>query len=289
MQVTSTRQSGHGRAPRPFVVVMLLSVFAGFATAAQAADFDAKAQLPRMGTATQARAQAQSFASRYGEVRRSDPALLVTNASLARQQFDMVWQLQRAIDEGRPLDEFASLGIVDQGNGAYRIDMGKYPEWNDLYETIVFMLTQADLDASAQALIDRGFRPEDVATVKAYVASHDAAAASRAAALPIALGFARTVKKYDKLRIPVPDSLVLSYFYQRERATTESKRAWASALLGELDAQRRRVLISTFFEMETTGLWAPTNTREAIDQMLEKVRQPNFEEMARQEAKGVTP
>lgn len=288
MQVTSNCQGRH-RLKRPALAAVLLLALAGFGGVAQAVEFDEKLKAPMMKSAADTSAQAKSFAVKFREIRAATPAQLITNASLARQQFDLKWQIQRAIDEKKPLDEFAELGLVSRGDGTYSIDMRKNPEWDDFHETIAGMLSRANLDASAPALIQRGFRPEDVDTLKLYVTTHDPIAASKSAALPIALGFSRTVGKYDRGKRPVPDAVVLSYLYQYARAASESNRAWVADLLKQFDAQRARILLSTFLEFETTGAWGPDDTRAGISAALENARLPNFEELVTAEAKGVAP
>jgi hypothetical protein len=140
-----------------------------------------------------------------------------------------------------------------------------------------------------QALLQVGFRPEDLVTLRNYVASHDARVASKSAVLPIALAFAKVVRKFDNAKRPVPDALVLSYIYQTSRAISESDRLWAEDLLQQFDAQRARVLLSTFMEFGTTGQWHPTDPAQVIASQLQAVRLPNFEDLAKAEAKGVAP
>jgi hypothetical protein len=244
-------------------------------------------KVPMMKSAADTRTQAKSFAVKFREIRAATPAQVILNASLARQQFDLKWQIQRAIDEGKALDEFAELGLVNSGDGTYSIDMRKYPEWDDLVQSIVSLLASGRI--SGPALIERGFRPEDVTTLMDYIATHDAVRASKAAALPIALGFSRTVGNYDRLKRPVPNSLVFAYFYQSAHAVSESNRTWVADLLKQFDAQRARILMSTFLEFETTGIWGPDDTKAGIEAALANARLPNFEELATAEAKGVAP
>src|SRR5262245_2311868 len=123
----------HGRQRRqwrPPIDAMLLLALATLAAAAQAAGFDEKLKAPMMTNPVDFQPQAQSFAARYRELFRGEPEQLIRNSTLARQQFDLKWQMQRAIDEHQPLDDLASLGLRNQGDGSYAIDLGEYPEWN---------------------------------------------------------------------------------------------------------------------------------------------------------------
>jgi hypothetical protein len=288
MQVTMNRR-GWGRLKRPPLAAVLMLALAGLGGIANAAEFDENLREPMMKSAVETRAQAKSFTVKIREIRAATPAQLITSAALARQQFDLKWQIQRTIDAGKPLDEFAELGLVSRGDGSYSIDMREHPEWEVFPESIVAVLASSSMDAAARGLIQRGFRPEDVDTLKNYISTHDPLVASKTAALPIALGFSRTVGKYDRLKKPVPDSVVITFFYQSARATNESNRAWVADLLNQFDAQRRRILLSTFLEFETTGIWGPDDVKAGIASALANARLPNFEELATADAKGVAP
>jgi hypothetical protein len=175
------------------------------------------------------RTQAQSFASRLGVVRAATPDQLIRDATLTRKRFDLTWQIQRAIDEHQPLDELASIGIVARGDGSYSVDMGEHPEWYDLHETMAGMLVRADLDAIGPALIARGFRPEDLAILKDYVATHNPTKAAANQVQSVVIGFGRSIRRLDSLKQTVPDNTITSYFYQRARAASESDRRNAAA------------------------------------------------------------
>jgi hypothetical protein len=287
MHVTSTCPRRRRSLRRSFTAVLMLAL-AG-AGVAHAAGFDEKLKAPMMKSAALTHAQAKDFGARFREVRATTPSQIITNAALAREKFDLHWQVRRAIDERRPIEEFSELGFVNLGDGSYKIDMNAHPEWDDLAAGIIAVLSEANLDSSAPALIERGFRVEDVATLKNYIATHPAQAASASAALPVALAFAKTVRKFDKAKLAVPDGLVLSYVYQRSRAITEAGRLWVADLLKQFDPQRARVLMSTFLEFQATGTWSPTDTSLVIADALAAVRLPNFEELAIAEAKGVAP
>jgi hypothetical protein len=95
----------------------------------------------------------------------------------------------------------------------------------------------------------------------------------------MARGFQKLVQKFDKLRMPVPDSAVISYWYQSGRAYSEANRAWSNGLLQVLDAQRNRVLLSYLTEMETSTTLAPENVDEGISTTLASVRSGDFERL----------
>jgi|KBSSwiStaDraftv2_1062776.scaffolds.fasta_scaffold239505_2 hypothetical protein len=288
MHVTSPCRGRRSSKRRSFAAVLMLAV-AGTGGLAHGAGFDEKVKAPRMMSASQTYAQAKEFGARYREIRAATPSQVITNASLAREKFDLKWQVEHAIDERKPPENLAELGFESLGNGAYKANLNEHPEWGDLAAAMVDILTGPNLKPLAQALTQIGFRPEDVTTLTDYVATHDPHAASKAASLPVALGFAATVRKFDKAKRPVPDALVLGYVYQTSRAVGESHRLWAAELLKQFDAQRSRVLLSTFMEFPATGEWHPTDPALVVASQLNTVRLPNFDELAKAEAKGVAP
>src|SRR4051812_35595200 len=288
MHVTSPCRGRRHSGRRSFAAVLMLAL-AGAGGLAHAAGFDETLKAPMMKSVAQTHALAKEFGARYREVRAATPSQVITNASLAREKFDLKSQVEKAIDQRKPIDEFAELGFESIGNGSYKVNLNEHPEWDDLPGGMIAFLTGPNLDPLTQILAEKGFRSEDVATLRNYVSTHDPKIASKSVALPIALGFARTVRKFDMAKRPVPDSLVLSYVYQRARAVSESDRLWAAELLKQFDAQRARVLLSAFTELEITGEWHPTDPALVIASQLNAVRLPNFDELAKAEAEGVAP
>jgi len=280
------RQRQRWRPPLAALLMLALTTLTG---AAPAVVFDEKVKAPMMKNAAELRTQAQGFAARYLAVRESAPEQLIRNAALAREKFDVQWQIQRAIDERKPLGEFESLGLAARADGGVEINLDEHPEWRDLHQHIAGMLAPANFDVTLPGLINRGFRPEDIVVLREYVAAHDAQSASAAATLPIALGFGRAVRKYDQVKRPVPDALVHSFWYQRARAAGESDRAWVDGLLKRFDAQRGRVLLSYFLESKGTAFWIPEDVDQGIAELLVQVRRPDFEAVVTAEAKGVAP
>jgi hypothetical protein len=268
---------------------MAMSILATLALggAAQAASFDEKVKAPAMKSVSDLRGQVEPFAVKYRALRESNPEQVIRDPAMARQKFDLKWQLLRAVESQKPLDDAASLGLISQGDGSYRIDLHSYPEWDDIHETIAGMLSRTNLDVTGPRLLARGFRQEDLVTLKDYLAANnsDAAAAEETAA--ITLAFANVVRKYDKLKLPVPDSVVESFYYQRARAHSEAKRRWVEGLLRALDAQPGRVLLSTFLEMKPSGIWSPSDLKAAADELMAEMRKPDFEARVKAELKGV--
>jgi hypothetical protein len=272
---------------RPAILVALLTAFAGIAGAAHAAEYNEKLKAPRMKTTAELRTQVQALRQRIEAASQSPSTERLTDTAMAREQFDLSWQVQHAISEHRPIDDLADVGIVSLGDGSYSVDLNAYPQWNDLFDLMANIFTHEDLDKVAHMLGERGFRPQDLAVLREYVTDHGPRAESRAAAAPVALGFGRVVKKHDRSRSPVPDSAVLSFFYQRALAIHESDQAWAAGLLKQLDAQRGRILLSAFLDMRTEAIWMPDDISGGITDMLAQARQPEFDQRVTNEAEGV--
>ena len=277
----------HGRQRhrwRPAIAPMLMLVLAAIT---QAAEFDEKLKAPTMKDTAELRSQAQAYSARFARVREASPEQLLRDAALAREKFDVAWKIQWAINERKPIGELAESGVTLQPNGSYAVDTVGHPEWVDLANTIAVLLIGENQQHWIPLLIARGFRPQDVEVLKSYVQGHDPMKASAEATLPIALSFGRTVRKYDKLKRPVPDALVHSFWYQRAFAASESDRAWVLGLMRVLDAQPQRILVSSFAELKQTMYWIPENVPEGIASFLEVVRRPDFEALAIAEVKGV--
>src|SRR3954470_12559605 len=104
---------------RPMLAAALAATFVVLAALAPAVEFEEKLEAPTMKDVGELRSQAASFAARYVEVRTTAPDQLIRDAALAGRKFDLIWQIQRAIDERKPLDGFAAIGIVPRGDGSY--------------------------------------------------------------------------------------------------------------------------------------------------------------------------
>ncbi len=275
MNVTSCC-AGRRRSKRLSLAAVLM-VALGLGGVVHAAEFDEKLKTPKMKSAADFKSQAQSFATKYREVRAANPAQLVTDASLAKQQFDLKWQLERAINERRPPGDLETLGFQKLDNGGYSIDTRKYPEWRAQGDNIATIFGSNLGDGFYEELLQRGFRPEDVAAVTEYIATHDVKKATRAATVPIALSFQRAVLKFDEAGTPVPDALVVSYWYQSTSGYNDARRAWSEGFLKTLDAQRTRVLLSYLSELDSSTSLIPEPVGEAISGTLASMRLPNFE------------
>lgn len=268
---------------------LLALVLAGVAAAAQAVEFDEKVKAPAAAEPAAFASRAESFRSRLDALGAGAPRALIEDRALLKEQVDLLWQFQRALDTGRPPDDLAALGIQPRGDGSYAIDYNAHPEWKRLDQSMSALLPVVDWSLLSKELQARGFRDADLATLQKYVAENDARRLATRRALPLAISFSKVVRKLDRLKRPIPDGLVLSYLYQRERVDAEATREWTQGLLQTLDAQRARILVSYFEEMESTGVISADNQRAGIDELLRLMRLPDFEQLATAEAQGITP
>jgi hypothetical protein len=263
---------------RPPLAAVLMLTITGLGGLAHGAEFDEKLKAPMMKNAEDFQTQAQSFATKFRTVRDAEPAQTVTDASLARQQFDMSWQLERAVNERRPLSEPGALGLISLENGGYRIDTRENPQWRAQGEYIATMFKSNVREGTFKELLERGFRPEDIEALRTYIGSHDVDAASRTAMQSVARAFRGVVRKFDKAARPVPHALVLSYWYQSGRAYHEANRAWSEGLLKSIDAQRQRVLNSYLAELVSFKSVTPESVEEGVRQTLESIRSADLDQ-----------
>ena len=291
MQVTSyqcrTRQPRRGP-----VAAGLLLCFASIVGVAQATEFitgfDEKLKAPMAMGATELKSRAQSYSASFARLRELSPTEMVTNKALFLEHFDLVWQINRALEDGRPMEDLSALGLVMHENG-YRIDYNAFPQWQPFPETLSSLVPTLNMAAAGPLLINRGFRESDVAALRSFIETHDLKTATSARTLPMAISFSKVVKKYDKIKRPVGKDLVFSFLYQRGKVEAEARRAWSEDLVHTLDDQRVRVLHSYFTEMQGIGYWSPSDTESGVANLLTVMRLPDYEQRATAEARGVTP
>ena len=267
----------------------LLLLFAGLSGIASAVEFDEKLKAPLIRDPAELRTQAQAYSARFAELQDAAGEQLITNRTLASERFDLSWQLQQAIDAHRPLGDLSAIGFVSREDGSYHIDFNSFPQWERVDRKLATLLPTYQRESLVQILSNRGFTADETAKLEAYLASRDAGAEANQRRLPIALSFSKVVKKYDKLRRPVPDAVVLSYIYQRERASAEATREWAAGLLEAIGAHGSRILLSAMSEGTSTSVFAPSDQAAGIADTLAAVRRPDFEQQATAQSKGVKP
>ncbi|MEO8018949.1 MAG: hypothetical protein ABI769_14135 [Pseudomonadota bacterium] len=266
-----------------------MALLAGLAGVAHAVDFDLNVKAPALKVGPALKKSAESYSTTFARLSKASPVEMVTNKALFLEHFEIAWQLQRALDDHLPMEDLSAIGLVKREDGAIEIDLKAFPQWDSFTDRLMAMMPAMNYDLAGPQLINRGFRDSDIAAIRNYLSTHDLRTAAAAKTLPIAIGFSRLVKKYDKLKLPVRNDLVYSFIYQRAKAEALARREWAESLLQVLDAQRIRVLHSYFDEMPGFSVWAPSDTVAGIGGVLTQMRLPDYEDRVTAEARGVTP
>jgi len=285
MQVTSY-QCHRQRLRRGPLAAGLLLWFASIAGVAQAVEFDEKLKAPMAKGAAELKSMGESYSASFARLSNVSPAAVVTNKALFLEHFDLEWQIKRALEDKRPMEDLSAIGLVKDESGSLRIDFNASPQWQPFPEILASMMPIISLDTAGPLLVNRGFRESDVAAIRSYIETHDVEAAASARTLPIAISFSKVVKKYDKIKRPVSNDLVFSYIYQRNKADAEARREWSEGLIHVLDDQRVRVLHSYFAEVKSTGVWSASDTEAGIAGLLALLRLPDFEQRAIAESRG---
>jgi hypothetical protein len=288
MQVTSY-QHRRKRSPRFSARAGLLLWFASLAGLAQAVEFDERLKAPRAMGGAELKSRAESYSASFARLREASPREMVKDKTLFVEHFDLKWQIDRALEDGRPLDDLSALGLEKKVEGGFRIDLNAFPQWKPFFDVLASMMPALSLETLGPLLINRGFRESDVDAIRNYIETHDVKAAASARTLPIAISFSKVVKKYDRIKRPVGKDVVFSYIYQRNKADAEARRAWSEGLLQQLDDQRVRILHSYFAEMKATSSWSASDAEAGVAGLLAVMRLPDYEQRATEEAKGATP
>jgi hypothetical protein len=269
----------------PFAAAVVV-MFASVIGVAQAVEFDEKVKAPIARGSEQLRSTARAASQEFAAVAIESQESVIRDSRATRKRFDARWTVVRAVEAGTPLDDLGEYGLQRSEDGSVHIDLKKYPQWDSVESRLVGILAHVQMDPFGLDLVNRGMQETDVAKMAKYVAANDAAAQARTAALPVTLGFAKVVRKYDQIKRAIPTELVFDYFYQREATTTESDRRWLAGLLDALEPKGRRVLLSYFNEMGATAVWGPSDSDAGIQATLANFRQPDFEQRARAEVTG---
>ena len=261
-------------------------VLASFAGSARAVEFDEKVKAPMAKGGAELKAQAESYSASFARLREASPVEMVSDKALALAHFELTWQLERALEEKRPLEDLSAVGLVKYESG-FSIDYRLFPQWNPFPEVLTDLVPTMRMDVVGPQLIARGFRESDIAALQSYVEAHNLKLETSAKTLPLAIGFSKIVKKYDKVKRPAGKDLVFSYLYQRGKVETEVRRAWSEGLVRALDDQRMRILHSYFSEMQSIGYFLPEDADAGVAGLLAVMRLPDYEQRATAEATGV--
>lgn len=243
------------------------------AIAVQAAPFDEKSKAPR---ATSSQALRTRFEAHFETFQRkqqeADPAAFIRDQRAYRQWSDLYFAVKRALDERIPLKDLSEFGLVAQADGSYVVDLRKFPQWEPLDERLYLLANPELLENYAPALRARGFRDEDMRTLRAYLATHDPRLAIYTEGRQLVDTFAKQLQGRRQAGQPPNLEEILDYRYQKASLKAELQRQWAIALLDTLDGQRQRILVALFDELESTMTFGrPT---EPLSRTLEQEAQP---------------
>jgi hypothetical protein len=287
MQVYASRQRDwRARCAR---LAAMGALWAGLAAAANAAAFDEKLAAPAVRDAAGVQAQARSFAARLEQAKQQAPERVITDRALFRERAELSWHVQESINSGQVPEGLPDIGLERRDDGSYVVDVARHPEWADAVNWLAGVLPHEDWPRLAGALTQLGMRPDELAKLERYLRDNDPRRAASQATLHLSIGFARVVKKLDRLRRPVPDSLVMSFLYQRALASGEARRAWLDGLLVALGAHGSRILQSYYEEAAMQLIWLPDDRAAGIAGVLADLRRPDFEALATREAQGGAP
>jgi hypothetical protein len=284
MHVQTSRSSS-----RPPLAAAVVALFASVVGVAHAVEFEEQVKAPQARNAEQLRLIARVASTEFADASLEQREVVVRDAARARRQFDARWTVLHALETRAPLGDLREFGIVPDERGSVHIDLGRYPQWDDFCGRITRLLSQSSIEVLRADLTQRGMTDADVNAIQEYVSGHDAAAMRRQAALPVALGFARVVKKHDKIKRPVPNDAVIDFLYQSDASTAEAERAWLAGLLDSLDPHAARILLSYLGELGGTAVWSPSDMDAIVRDRLTTLRSPDFERRARAEAAGGAP
>jgi hypothetical protein len=162
---------------------------------------------------------------------------------------DLTWQLNRLAQAGQELPDLSELGLAKQANGSYIIDLAQNPEWEPwtlkpslLESPDIFLL-------HAKRLRERGFREQDILTLKQYVTQND----SQRVVLDAERSVVRSIAGHRSHSLRAQQTIeaadATSYVYELDRARAQAQKQWAAGLLERLDSQRQRILMSFYQEL----------------------------------------
>jgi hypothetical protein len=242
------------------------------AIAVQAAPFDEKSKAPRAATSQALRTKFEThFQTFQRKQQDADPAAFIRDRQAYKQWSDLYFAVKLALDERVPLQDLSAFGLAAQADGAYVVDLRKFPQWEPL-DTRLYLLTNPEvLESYEPALKARGFRDEDIRALRTYLATHDPRLRIHSEGRQLVDTFAKRLQG-RKVGQPLNLEEVLAYRYQKASLKAEIERQWAVGLLDALDAQRQRILASFFDEFDSSlTLGSPTAP---LSQTLEQEAQP---------------
>jgi hypothetical protein len=238
--------------PKRLRASVILSLAALHATVISAGPFDERVKAPKVTTDQALQSQLKAFFDTYQRKQReADPAAFIRDRAAHKQWADAHFSVIRALEAGRRLDDLAAFGFIAESDGSYTVDLKKFPQWDPLDGQLSAFLNLDVLERYVPTLEARGFRDEDIATLRTYVSTHDPRQLTYAEGKPLVESFAKRVQKRAASGQQPDLEEVEAYRYQKDRIKREARRQWAVGLMDRLDNQRQRILVSFFGELES--------------------------------------
>lgn len=218
----------------------------------QAAPFNENVKAPTIATEQEFANRLKAHFDTFQRKRAEQPGAFVRDQAARKRWSDLHFSITHAMDEARPLRNLAAFGLVANDDGTYTVDLQKFPQWAPLDSRLYVLSNPNVLESAVPALVARGFRDADIASLRTYVATHDAQQATLAEGKQLVATFAGRLQQRQQAGHPLAMQEVLAYRYQRTMVRREAERQWAIGLLDVLDNQRQRVLASWLEEQQAS-------------------------------------
>lgn len=212
---------------------------------------------------------------------------ITKDPSTVAEVTDLRWGIQDAVNRGQAVQGLEAFGVKQLEDGSVEIDIQNHPYWLPFHERAVMLETPSVLNGLAPMLLDRGFREEDLARMKAYLETHSFERDQHWATRPEVESFAKRLQSPKTKQLPLSEAK--AFRYRLKQVSEQSKRKWAEGLLNVLDPQRQRILVSLLEETAASFVIAPDPDPDAmLKEEMARMRSPTFMEMLRQQDQEFT-
>jgi hypothetical protein len=205
-------------------------------------------------------------------------SLDLTRDARANEEFgDLQWLLQGIVNKRQSLAGLSDVGVTQRSDGSVELDVKRHPKWMPLHERLVPFDNPDAFDAYIPLLRDRGFRESDLAKVRQYLQSNRLGRVTFEASKPEINAFSSHVRSRVVQQVSIAQAK--SFHYRLRRLSNEAQRNWAAGLLGTLDSQRQRILVSLLDELGVVKVVAPDSDVEGfLAREIAAMRSPTFDQ-----------
>src|SRR3954468_6643245 len=119
------------RSSRPPFAAAVIAMFASVFGVAHAAEFDEKLKAPQARNAEQVKLTARAASQEFGDASLDARAAVIRDPAKSRRRFDARWAGVHAVETRAPLGDLSEFGIATAANGEVRIDLKRFPQWDD--------------------------------------------------------------------------------------------------------------------------------------------------------------